>query len=239
MASTNGQRISECLLDANELVVDGVAAMTVQTDRRLEWGFWLKWVFINAVAFTVAYTLANDIANIVFQLLYSMHVMYVSFEVSSTNVFAAMVFGAIYGILIGAVQSLALHGRFRQATQWAIATGLGESLAVGLNNFGAMTAMTAFPIFVPGVVIGIFVGIAQWVILRRKFSNSEWWILASAISFGVIIVASFWLGSHPTEAIARCLNGIIFGAITGLVLVYLYNHPKQPVPSAASATQVN
>jgi hypothetical protein len=212
--------------------------MTVQQDRKVGWGFWLKWVFANAVAFTIAYALANDIANIVLQLLSSMQVMYVSFEVSSTNVFAAMVFGAIYGILIGAVQSLVLHRHFRQAGRWSVATGLGESLAAGLNNFGAMTAMTAFPIFVPGVVIGIFIGTAQWIILRRQFSNSEWWILANAISFGVIIVVSFRLGSHPTESIAHCINGIIFGAITGPVLVYLYNHPKQSVPTV-SVAQVN
>jgi hypothetical protein len=201
--------------------------MTMQPDRRIGWGFWFKWVFVNAVAFTVASALANDIANAAFRFLWAIDVMYMSFEVSSTNILGGMIFGAINGILIGAVQSLVLHRNFRQAGRWAAATGLGASLAAGINNFGAITAQTTFPIFVPGIVLGIFVGAAQWVILRQRFSDSGWWILASAICFGIITVASFWLDPHLTESLAHGLDGIIYGSITGLVLVHLYNHPKQ------------
>jgi len=66
--------------------------------------------------------------------------------------------------------------------------------------------------------VGVFVGAAQWVVLRRYFSQAWWWILASTAGWIVgwaIITSGLFLspGSGPFTAI---VSGAIFGLTMGV-----------------------
>ena len=72
--------------------------------------------------------------------------------------------------------------------RWVLASSVGLTLGftviVGLYEaFGEVVDKP--PIAVTGAVIGISIGIAQWLVLRSKLVRSGWWILASAGGFAV------------------------------------------------------
>jgi len=104
--------------------------------------------------------------------------------------------------------------------------------------------------------LGVWLGIAQWIVLRRHVSRAGWWVLASfganvlALVAGSIparvALAQATAGSGPvtpSEAGAffgtfsaprlplAALDGVIYGVITGVALVWLLRQPDKEQPS--------
>jgi hypothetical protein len=83
--------------------------------------------------------------------------------------------------------------------------------------------------FILGAILGATVGLAQWLVLRRRVSGTGWWVLASAAGIGLaggvgygIAVLMFGysegledLGSFP--ALLGWLGGLTAAAITRLL----------------------
>jgi serine/threonine-protein kinase len=85
--------------------------------------------------------------------------------------------------------------------QWTLANTLGW--LVGLIIFGE-------------IWIGVGLGLAQWLVLRRETSISGWWILVSGLAWvgsWALIVSGFVV--PPGGGI---LSSLIAGALTGLLL---------------------
>ena len=87
--------------------------------------------------------------------------------------------------------------------QWILVTTVGWMLGITLGGeIGA----------------GVFVGLAQWVVLRRYFSQAWWWIIASGLGWiaGWAIITSGLLvppGGGPFTAI---VSGAVFGLTMGV-----------------------
>ncbi|HLO89100.1 MAG TPA: hypothetical protein VK203_29400 [Nostocaceae cyanobacterium] len=91
------------------------------------------------------------------------------------------------------------------------------------------------PFIIYEAMIGLIIGIAQWFVLRGKVSSAGWWIAGSSFGFvfGSFVVSQIRqiLGSiglyygggvyDPIHWLLTVVNGIIFGIVTGLVLVKL------------------
>ncbi len=61
------------------------------------------------------------------------------------------------------------------------------------------------------------IGVAQWLVLRRRVSRAWWWIIANTIGFTVAISAIFVF----REILGIVVPGLVNGAITGWALVKL------------------
>jgi len=85
---------------------------------------------------------------------------------------------------------------------WVLATTLGWVV-----GFAICEALKDFveSFRSDGAVIGISVGIMQWLALRRRINGAGWWILASIVGFAI--------GKFMADAIAQALSGTV-----GLVL---------------------
>jgi len=101
--------------------------------------------------------------------------------------------GGFLGLLLGAAVSGAL--------------GVAESKASG--GVGYNTVFEGGIVF--GIVCGSVVGIAQWIVLRKRASRSAWWILASAVGWAMGLIACKALG----EIIGTAVYGAVFGTVTG------------------------
>ncbi|WP_413199918.1 hypothetical protein [Nostoc piscinale] len=99
----------------------------------------------------------------------------------------------------------------------SIVSMLLPSSALPYVAYGGMVAAAV----VAGVVIGIF----QWFVLQRWFTNCLWWILASAVSWlGIAFTIAFVMST--TWGVPQTLSlwdnrGAIASSVTGLIIAAL------------------
>jgi hypothetical protein len=112
------------------------------------------------------------------------------------------------------------------------------------------------PLFI-GALLGLGMGILQWLMLRRTFRWSGWWILASVLGWGLgsvaanlmIFLAPSWIPDVVLQSqwqfiIVYGLSGavglgLVLGLITGGTLIWLAKKPqpvKQEVESIEELT---
>ena len=156
------------------------------------------------------------------------------------------------GIGSGILQWLVLRQRIPRAGWWILATIVGNSLAflaigfVGLGLSGGGGGTAGGIIFVSTLVIGgAFIGILQWLVLRRYVFRASWWILASTLSFTL----SFYIELIIAQVIGGPIGGVLTlsgvltlivvgimtagaagltaGIITGIALVLLLRQPRK------------
>jgi hypothetical protein len=154
---------------------------------------------------------------------------------------APVVTGVAGGVL-GTSQWLALR-RLRGAGWWvpASAIGLGVGLTVGVTiveqlgrwvtggpvNVARLTSLERAGSFaVIGVVTGLFLGSAQWLVLRRASRHSSAWTANTTLAMTIALVAASLVADaafgSATVPLGFCtfvlLSGCTFGVITGLRL---------------------
>lgn len=182
--------------------------------------------------------------------------------------------GGAIGAALGAGQAFVLRHHIRQAASWVRASAIG--MAIG-NILSFTTSGIAydivygsrpvpFPANDPGgaiavmairaAVVGVAVGMAQWLILRRQVHWAGWWVLASMLAwsggiiaghFGGAVLYSGWglwgfgwdtmggLFIRLLEPQGLPIVGAVVGALTGLALVILLGK-RASATSVASET---
>jgi hypothetical protein len=96
------------------------------------------------------------------------------------------------------------------AIQWVLASivgwGIGFFVCEGLKPFFYdITHLGG-----DGLIIGASIGIAQGLVLRRRMAPMGWWVLASALGFGV--------GKFLGEAAAQGMPAVVGSALTGAII---------------------
>ena len=86
---------------------------------------------------------------------------------------------------------------------------------------GARSALNALAVGGAGAVVGLGLGSAQWLVLRRHVRSAGWWILANSLGW----LAGLSLGSGITDSVGIPGNllvvRVVSGAATGGMLSYL------------------
>ena len=116
------------------------------------------------------------------------------------------------GAAISALQWATLHQRIHKAWRWAIYSLTGW--IIGYVFFVVISAATQK--ISTGPLIGLFVGIAQWMLLRKEVNWAGWWIIISTLAWttGLDIIPGL------------LTSGALPGALTGLTLVILFRFSR-------------
>jgi uncharacterized membrane protein (DUF485 family) len=112
------------------------------------------------------------------------------------------------GVILSVLQWAILYQRIHKAWRWAVYSSAGW--IVGYILYVILSAKNTG--FLAGPVIGITVGNAQWLLLRKEIYWVGWWIISSIIAWTAglnIIPGMFTSGTLP-------------GALTGFTLVLLF-----------------
>lgn len=134
------------------------------------------------------------------------------------DLFAAVLGGAVTGLVVGVGQSLVARGAVRPA-RWFPATTLGMAvgLAIGAAAVGYRTSLPDLALM--GVLTGIPLGIAQALALPA--SRPRWlWALTTPASWGLGWTVTTLVGVDVDAqyTIFGAAGALTFSALSGLVL---------------------
>ena len=123
----------------------------------------------------------------------------------------------ICGISIGAAQWLVLKDYLKKSWWWIFTNALGFGLFSLSYRFvadGIYLLRNAWGIqgILFGSVLGLTMGILQWLFLKNRFQKSVWWVLAS-IGGGVLLIS----------LMQKYFAAFLFGALTGFVLLLYFD----------------
>lgn len=118
----------------------------------------------------------------------------------------------VIGIGIGVLQFFVLQYKIQQAWRWIVATLLGWTIGATLIWMFVQDGDDFFA----GLIIGLSLGVAQWIILRQEVQWPAWWIVISIVGW------TTGIGLLP----GIFLTGVLAGAITGIAIELLLRFPK-------------
>ena len=161
--------------------------------------FWLKWTFLNTLAFIVAFAVSGVIMLSYFT--NPGYAMGTHFEESRNTI----VFQSIVGVIIGFVQWVLLRKLFKVSWLWIFINPIIIIVVDGIifAIFGNMNIhwgefsdtylySTSILIFVECLVIGSI----QSILLKRYFTTTYSWILASSVPWAASLVVTVF-GTTP------------------------------------------
>jgi hypothetical protein len=133
----------------------------------------------------------------------------------------------ISGIVIGWIEMLLLALQRVQVKWWWIMT-----TTVALFTWGA-----AYPIYQAmnvwgGLIMGLLLGLLQYLCLRNKVEQSALWIAVNPIGWGLALLIFPVLLSFMDVLLVWVACGLIGGAITGWGMARLVHHPQWTVDEA-------
>lgn len=190
------------------------------------WKLWLQWLLGNAVGLGVGSLIAY--IGITFSALTTGGP-----AVRFTGVLAI----AATGALVSSIQWYVMqrHGNWAgEWSKWTLLSAAGWSIG-GISGSYLLLGLTSGRL---SIIAGVFCGIAQWLILRRRVNRAGWWILASAVGWlaGTLIELLFLGNPDWFSPIGLVVNGFIVGgvsgSISGVCLVWLLRRSATvPLPN--------
>lgn len=168
-----------------------------------DWTVWLKWVIATATGLFI-----SEFLSYLFGILLTI---------------------LVGGLIIGTLQWLfVMRSQLAKSQQWIWCSAIGWALVYLIGSNSRFIAL-----FVGGILLGF----SQWFFyLRKPYPSSFWWIFINALGLPLAFLLSWWLIfpvllggyngtlSGPADSIIR---GILFGAITGLYVIWLMSRPQK------------
>lgn len=183
---------------------------------------WLGWIVANAIGYAVGFALWQAAFPVIRPALGAL--------LGGTLLVAG--FGATVGLCAGLAQAAILRRGLALAGAWLLASVVGAAVgfAVGAEITALMNAALEPQVGIPltdaalvltfGAVIGVGMGLAQWLILRAQGIPGRRWILASAV--GLLIGYPLAIGAlELLPELDQPWVGLVFGACAGATAALL------------------
>jgi len=181
---------------------------------------WISWVLINMAGTVIG--------------LYFIFVPQMSYAIS-------VVILSLCGIPLAVGEWLFLRRELGIKAWWVLATTLSWAVSWYINIILALlmgegtVGSIAGTVLFYGLFPGLIYGISQWLVLRRRFDKSIWWIFATTAGwdlalFGLVVFS----GAVQTNLIATlylfAILGMMVGAMQGLALVWMPREDMGIIP---------
>jgi hypothetical protein len=208
------------------------------------WRLWLIWIGANAAGQAIAAVL---VVAFTARLLSSLRALGIAPQGAGPIVTPIQLL--LTGAIVGAAQWVVLRGKFRGAHLWIPVTTLGALAAAPvqvLTDQGFRTLLHYKPPAIQvmawalavGIVVGLCVAAAQFLLLRHAYVESKIWLVAGlagwAIGASFATAIRIFPPTHPAfefrggDALGGLIAGGIGAAITGLALLRLLREGGKP-----------
>jgi ABC-type sugar transport system permease subunit len=181
--------------------------------------FALAWIVLVAAGFIVGLAVGLPISWAISEPLVR------SLGETAGRVLSVVVFSAVFGLSIGVAQAIALRGRSTSPFAWLLGSITGSVVAafvfaILLGNRSMPEAAEVMGL-VAGSLIGLGMGIGQWLAARGLAHRMAWWPIMSAAGLLAGWVTTFSLANDDMAAPAVILGGLLTAAFTGLGMRWL------------------
>jgi hypothetical protein len=143
----------------------------------------------------------------------------------STNFWIyAIISSIIFGFLVGGAQWIILRRYQFGFWRWILVTVISILIANTLLHFIDLPYGGFSWLVIHSIINGTFVGTAQFIILRKKFTNAGHWIPINILAVFFTALISLIVVSDMQGIFNILLNvfsGLIVGLSTGIVLIRL------------------
>ncbi len=150
---------------------------------------------------------------------------------------AQVLVGAGMGAGLGLMQSRALRGVLPRPVLWFWSCALGLALPFLVADLAKVAEWNiTYSLYICVALGGLIVGIWQALLLRPRFFNTVWWVVASvagwAAASGMAAAADSLSRSHSVRGLAGALlylgivasGGLVLGFFTGVARAWLLRH---------------
>ena len=126
-----------------------------------------------------------------------------------------------FGVFLPLAQWFIIRKFLPKSHEWLIASVIGVLISAGIG-FGifSLTIDASQEIGNVGkaTLFGAMIGVAQWAYLRQHTHNAAWWILSSALGWGIMSLSTGMIVDGFLELVMFGLTPVTF---TGVAIVYL------------------
>ncbi len=193
--------------------------------KKPEWHFYPTWIFLTVLCVPIAFILnlviIKAITTIVGDIIYVNGVRHITEDYLFIYPFVP-----IMGLLMGLIQFGLLRRYLPHMGWWVLATTGGWLLgALLILISGWLNILTYESLYIElrFIVMGLSIGVVQWLLLRRRLPRAGWWVGANVVGWGL-------LGLITGDSLNQLGLLLLPALVTAVMLALLMNraHPTEP-----------
>ncbi|MEH2324114.1 MAG: hypothetical protein V7K32_11160 [Nostoc sp.] len=159
--------------------------------------------FINFTLMTLIGWVVGGVASIALEKIILQSLLSVAIQPQIWSIVARSLSDVVFAVIFAADQALAIY-RYLLPWQWLFATSVGWLIANGVSkawinyistivsSSPEQTLILGFLSAIAYIISGIWLGLCQWLVLRRYTTGIWWWNFLPSISFFLITIL-VWL----------------------------------------------
>jgi hypothetical protein len=188
--------------------------MLIANIQKPTWRFYAEWIAVNIISVPMAFAISFAIISIIEKFVGDMIIVNGQTRITE-DYLTTYIFFPVFGLLNGYLQYLLLRRCLPRMSWWITATFLGwtlgplSALIISTSLYTVInTGTTWFMMFI-GFIISGSVGLAQWLVLRKRLHHAGWWILTNV--FGLDITLLIFNGHFPSLLTPSLIPAIATG----------------------------
>jgi hypothetical protein len=190
-------------------------------NREVRWSVWPAWVILNLLSIPLAILLAMALVVLADRIGAP---LLPDVGPADAGVLELILLISMLILVTAVLQWILLRRYLNHARVWLPLTALGWLVGILLIYLAGLLKIPVTAAWIPAIVppfLGAVVGAAQWLYLRQVIDKAGFWVLASALGYGVLARGALGSFSSIPEFLFFILAPF---AITGLALVLLLRH---------------
>ena len=192
--------------------------------RTPEWFFYPAWIILTALCIPIAFVLdlviLKIVTSIVGDFIYLDGVRHITEDYLFTYTFPPIV-----GLVTGLLQYGLLHRYLSRMGWWALATTGGWLLGALLTLIPGWLNWTnaVLDLDLVFIVMGLSIGVGQWLLLQRRLPRARWWIGANIVGWGLIGLIT---AGNSLDQFGLLALGFLPACVTAVALALLINQAQ-------------